>query len=136
MSLSRGAISFQPLFTSRDIGVRDDAVIEHVIKTFLHIGEAIAERWIEMPNGVLLLQCVSGRSDSGAIYLYDRHRQVFFFANFADGRDDSFTAIEFDDLVTEYDLVSLAARPGSLSTSMRIAMPKTCDEHEFSRLVG
>jgi hypothetical protein len=121
MSLSRGPVSFQPLFTSRDIGVRDDAVIEHVIKTFLHVGEAIAERWIEMPNGVLLLQSVSGRSDSGAIYLYDRVRQVFFFANFAAGRDDSFTVIEFDDLVNEYDLVAFAARPCSLSTSVKLA---------------
>lgn len=121
MSLSRGPISFQPLFTSSDIGVHDDAIIEHVIKTFLHVGEAVAERWIEMPSGVLLLQSVSGRSGSGAIYLYDRIRRVFFFANFAAGRDDSFTAIEFDDLVNEYDLVAFAARPESLSTNMKLA---------------
>lgn len=121
MSFSRGAVSFQPLFTSCDIGVRNDAVIEHVITTFLHVGEAIAERWIEMPKGVLLLQSVSGHSGSGAIYLYDRVRQVFFFANFTDGRDDSFTAAEFDDLVDEYDLIAFAARPGVLSTSMRVA---------------
>ena len=31
MSLSRGEINFQPLFTSGDIGVRTDAVVEHVV---------------------------------------------------------------------------------------------------------
>src|SRR5581483_1393136 len=114
MSLSRGEINFQPLFTSGDIGVRADAVVEHVIKTFLHVGDAVAERWIEMPKGILLLQSVPGRSDSGAIYLYDRVRQVFFFVNFADGRDDSFTA-------AEYDLVRFASRPGGLLAQMHFA---------------
>jgi len=57
-----------------------------------------------------LLESIPGRDGSGAIYLYDRIRQVFFFVNFADGRDDSFTAVEFDGLVNEYDLVSFAAR--------------------------
>ena len=42
-----------------------------------------------------------------------------FFVNFADGRDDSFTAVEFDALVNEYDLVSFAARPAGLSTLAR-----------------
>jgi hypothetical protein len=121
MSLSRGEINFQPLFTSGDIGVRADAVVEHVIKTFLHVGDAVAERWIEMPKGILLLQSIPGRSDSGAIYLYDRVRQVFFFVNFADGRDDSFTAAEFDDLVNEYDLVRFASRPGGLLAQTRFA---------------
>jgi len=116
MSLSKGEMSFQPLFTSGDIGIRDDATVEQVIKSFLWIGEAIAERWIEMPKGILLLQSILGRDGSGAIYLYDRDRQVFFFVNFEDGRDDSFTAVEFDALVNEYDLVSFAARPAGLST--------------------
>ena len=119
MLLSKGEISFQPLFTSGDIGVRDGATVEQVVKNFLWIGEAIAERWIEMPKGILLLQSIPGRDGSGAIYLYDRDRQVFFFVNFADGRDDSFTAVEFDALVNEYDLVSFAARPAGLSTLAR-----------------
>jgi hypothetical protein len=121
MSLSRGEINFQPLFTSGDIGVSADAVVEHIIKSFLHVGDAIAERWIEMPQGILLLQSIPGRSESGAIYLYDRIRQVFFFVNFADGRDDSFTAVEFDDLVNEYDLVRFAARPGTLPSQVHFA---------------
>jgi hypothetical protein len=119
MLLSKGEISFQPLFTSGDIGVRDGATVEQVVTSFLWIGEAIAERWIEMPKGILLLQSIPGRDGSGAIYLYDRDRQVFFFVNFADGRDDSFTAVEFDALVNEYDLVSFAARPAGLSTLAR-----------------
>jgi len=36
----------------------------------------IAERWIEMPKGILLLESIPGRDGSGAIYLYDRIRQA------------------------------------------------------------
>lgn len=111
MSQSRGTVRFAPLFTTDDIGLRKDANVEHVIKVFLSVGEGMAARWIEMPRGILLLQTVPGRSASGAIYLYDRERHVFFFVDFVDGRDDSLTASEFDQLVTEYDLVSWTANP-------------------------
>lgn len=111
---SRGAVSFTPLFTTDEIGLRKDASVEHVVKAFLTIGEAIAARWIEMPRGILLLQTVPDQPASGAIYLYDRERHIFFFVHFVDGRDDTLTATEFDQLVGEYDLVSWTANPASL----------------------
>ncbi|HZW81185.1 MAG TPA: hypothetical protein VFF50_12000 [Candidatus Deferrimicrobiaceae bacterium] len=114
MCASRGAVCFTPLFTTDDIGVRKDASIEHVIKVFLTVGEAMPARWIEMPRGILLLQTVPDEPASGAIYLYDRERQVFFFVDFAEGRDDTLTAAEFDQLVAEYDLVSRTANPAFL----------------------
>jgi len=111
---SRGAVSFTPLFTTEEIGLRNDASVEHVVKVFLTVGEAIAARWIEMPRGILLLQTVPDEPASGAIYLYDRERHIFFFVHFVDGRDDTLTATEFDQLVGEYDLVSWTANPASL----------------------
>lgn len=115
MSQSRGAIRFDPLFTTADIGLRQDAGVEHVVKAFLNVGEALASRWIEMPRGILLLQTVPDEPASGAIYLYDRERHLFYFVSFLDGRDDVLTVPEFDQLVVEYDLVFRAANPQSLS---------------------
>ena len=114
MHQSRGAVSFTPLFTTDDIGLRKDASVEHIVKVFLNVGEAMAARWIEMPRGILLLQAVPDQPASGAIYLYDRERHIFFFVDFVDGRNDSLTAAEFDQLVTEYDLVSWTANPAFL----------------------
>jgi hypothetical protein len=119
MARSRGTVIFTPLFTTDDIGLRRDAGVEHVVKVFLHVGDAVAARWIEMPRGILLLQTVPGQPASGAIYLYDRERQIFFFVTFADGRDDSLTTSEFDQLVTEYDLVSWTANLARLQASVR-----------------
>ena len=115
MSQSRGAIRFDPLFTTADIGLRRDASVEHVVKAFLNVGEALASRWIEMPRGILLLESVPDEPASGAIYLYDREGRIFYFVSFVDGRDDRLTVSEFDQLVAEYDLVSLAANPHLLS---------------------
>ena len=115
MSQSRGVIRFDPLFTTADIGLRQDASVEHIVKAFLHVGEAQASRWIEMPRGILLLQSIPGEQASGAIYLYDREGHIFYFVSFLDGRDDRLTVSEFDQLVAEYDLVSLAANPRLLS---------------------
>ena len=118
MYQSRGAVSFTRLFTTDDIGLRKDASVEHVVKVFLTVGEAIATRWIEMPRGILLLQTVPDQAASGAIYLYDRERQIFFFVDFVSGRNDALTAIEFDQLVAEYDLVSWTANPAQLPTTI------------------
>jgi hypothetical protein len=114
MFQSRGPVSFYPLFTAEDIGLRKDASVEHAIKVFLYIGEAIASRWVQMPQGVLLLQAVPDNPQSGAIYLYDRERQIFYFACFDQGRDDSLSVAEFEQLVNEYDLVSWTANPALL----------------------
>jgi hypothetical protein len=118
MYQSRGAVSFTPLFTTDDIGLRKDASVEHVVKVFLTVGEAIAARWIEMPRGILLLQTVPDQAASGAIYLYDRERQIFFFVDFVSGRNDALTATEFDQLVAEYDLVWWTANPAELPATI------------------
>lgn len=117
MPQSRGALTFEPLFASFDIGLRQDASVEHIMKAFLNIGEALASRWIEMPRGILLLQSVPDNPASGAIYLYDRERHIFYFVSFEEGRDDTLTATEFDHLVVEYDLVSRTANPSFLARS-------------------
>jgi hypothetical protein len=121
MSASRGSVRFAPLFTTDDIGLPKTASVEHIIKVFLAVGEAVAARWIEMPRGILLLQTVPDQSATGAIYLYDRERQLFFFVDFVDGRDDTLTAMEFDQLVVEYDLVSWAGNPAFLPAQTRSA---------------
>jgi hypothetical protein len=108
---SRGHLRFEPLFTTEEIGLRKEASIEHVMKVFLNIGEGLASRWIEMPRCVLLLQSVPDSPASGAIYLYDRERHVFYLIVFEHGRDDTLTTAEFEELVAEYDLLGCAENP-------------------------
>jgi hypothetical protein len=110
MSLSKGRLRFEPLFTTDELGLHEYANIEHIVKAFLSIGDAIAARQIEMPNSILLLQAVADNPASGAIYLYSRDRRQFYLAVFEHGREDALTTTEFEQLVEEYDLLGIAER--------------------------
>jgi hypothetical protein len=57
MQLSRGNINAHRLFSVRELGLGNpEPHVERVIQAFLQIGEAVAARWIQMPNGILLLR--------------------------------------------------------------------------------
>lgn len=105
-------LHFSKLFTVQELGFKNpEPFVGPLIRQFLKIGEAVAGRWIEMPQGILIFQMVAGVPDSGAIYLYDRRDQVFYIACF-DGNDDHLTLEEFNRLLVEYDLLQYAEQPG------------------------
>jgi hypothetical protein len=54
--------------------------VEQTVAAFLEIGEAIATRWIQTANGVLLLQMVPDNGASGAIYVFDRQREQWYIS--------------------------------------------------------
>ena len=111
MNLSRGAIHFRRLFSLGQLAIGNcEPFTDRIIRKFLEIGEGVAARWIEMPQGILLLQMVPGQPDSGAIYLYDRQAQVFYMVGF-DGSEDNLTVEEFNQLLSEYKLIRYAEQP-------------------------
>jgi hypothetical protein len=112
MQGTRGTLYFHKLFSLASLGLKDSGIfVDRIVREFLEIGEAVAARWIEMPQGVLLLQMVPGTPDTGAMYLYDRQEQVFYMLGL-DGADDNLTVTEFDDLSAEYNLLRYIADPG------------------------
>ena len=123
MNQSRGRLYFHRLFSIEELGFRDpEPFLAPLIREFLKIGEAVAGRWIEMPQAVLLFQIVFGQPDSGAIYLYDRRLRVFYMLGF-DGPDDHLTLEEFEQLSEEYNLVRFAEQPALIE--QQPAMPET-----------
>jgi hypothetical protein len=111
MNLSRGAIHFHRLFSLQQLAICNcEPFTDRIIRKFLEIGEAVTARWIEMPRGILLLQMVPGRSDTGAIYLYDRQQEVFYLIGF-DGPEDNLTLEEFSELLSEYRLIQYVEQP-------------------------
>ena len=116
MPHSRGHLDFEPLFTTEELGLAEHANIDHIVKVFLAIGDGIAMRRIEMPHSLLLLQSIADDPASGAIYVYDRERKAFYVAIFEHGREDSLTTNEFEELVEEYDMLSLIESRRNLAT--------------------
>ena len=121
MSLSRGNITPYRLFSVQDMAVGNpEPHVERLIDEFLHIGDAVAARWIQMPNAVLLLQMAPGNPASGAIYVYDRQRQDFYLLSF-EGAEDDLTVDEFSQLLPEYNLLRYAEQPALLQVPFKAA---------------
>jgi hypothetical protein len=102
------------MFSVRELGLGSaETQVDKIIRVFLEIGEAVAARWIQMPEGILILQMVPENPSSGAIYFYDRARQEFYLFSF-EGADDTLTVEEFTALVEEYSLLRYAEDPNLL----------------------
>ena len=114
MERSRGNITPYRLFSVRDLGLGNpEPPLGRVFKAFLGIGEAVAARWIQMPNAILLLQMAPENPASGAIYLYDRLFQDFYMLSF-EGPEDTLALEDFSQLLPEYGLLRFAEQPGLL----------------------
>ncbi len=88
MTGSRGAIVVNPLYTTEEMKISNPEVnVDRVIREFLRIGEAVAGKWIEMPNGVLFLQMPPENPADGAVYVYDRKQRLFYQIDFEAGEN-------------------------------------------------
>jgi len=135
MNRSRGTLYFHRLFTVRELGFGNpEPFVGPLIRQFLKIGEAVAGRWIEMPHGILILQMVPGSPASGAIYLYDRSLQVFYMIGF-DGDEDNLTLEEFNQLLTEYNLVRYAEQPSLAQSDSPVVNVPTRESQTSPMLV-
>jgi hypothetical protein len=110
----RGHMVAHRLFGVRELGFRNpESNLDAVIREFLSIGEAVAARWIQMPNVVLLFQVVADDPASGAIYVYDRIQQEFYMLTF-EGAEDNLTLAEFGEILSEYQLIQWSLHPDRL----------------------
>lgn len=121
MEPSRGSITPHRLFSVKDLGLGNpEPHVDLVINEFLTIGDAVAARWIQMPKAILLLQMAPENPASGAIYVYDRLRQEFYFLSF-EGAEDDLTVDEFSQLLPEYNLLRYAEQPALLQVPFQTA---------------
>lgn len=119
MERSRGNMTAHRMFSVRDLGLGNpEPHVDRVIKVFLAIGEAIAARWIQMPNAIVLLQMVPGDPASGAIYVYDRQHQDFYMLSF-EGADDNLSLEDFSQVLPEYNLLRYAEQPALLQAQFQ-----------------
>ena len=92
-------IEFRPMFRATELkGAGRKSGHLQVMVAFQQAAECTVERFVEAPNGWLLLASVPGRPNTGGIYLYDDRSKYIFWLEIA-GRDEDFSASEFDDLL-------------------------------------
>ena len=77
-----------------DLGLAAGSNRWDVLRAFLAVGEARAERLVEEEDGFLILQSVPGQPNTGGIYLFAEPLQAFFWIRF-DVKEDTLNGNDF-----------------------------------------
>jgi hypothetical protein len=102
-----GQLHVDYLFTTAELpGVNASSSRWEVLAAFLKAGDARAERLIETDGGLIFLQSVPLRPNTGAIYVYNEATNAFLWMRF--DRDDDLDGRDFDRAVWAYRLLKWA----------------------------
>jgi hypothetical protein len=109
-----GSLHVDYVMSVTDLGLAAGSNRWDVLRAFLAVGEARAERLIEEEDGFLILQSVPGRPNTGGIYLYAERLQAFFWLRF-DLKEDTLNADDFQLALRVYRLTAFIKeqRPSS-----------------------
>ena len=105
-----------------DLGLDEQAGIDDAVAGFLRMAEAeTTARWAQFPRDLLLFVFAPGDDESGAFYVYDRKRGVFYLLTVrGDRRYGGYRIEEYDELVRNHRLYDLAQQPGLVAAAGRI----------------
>jgi hypothetical protein len=112
-----GQLRVDYLFSTDSLsGLTSSSSRWEVLAAFLKAGDARAERLIETEGGLIFLQSIPHRPNTGAIYVYNEAARVFLWMRF--DRDDDLNGSDFDQAVWAYRLLrwtNLLDRAGNRS---------------------
>ena len=100
-----GSLHVDYVMSVTDLGLATGSNRWDVLRAFLAVGEARAERLVEEENGFLILQSIPGRPNTGGIYLYAENLQAFFWLRF-DLKEDTLNADDFQLALRVYRLTA------------------------------
>ena len=99
-----GRLKVEYMFAAQELnGVTPSSTRWDVLAAFLKAGDGCAERLIETEGGLIFLQSIAGRKNTGAIYVYNEAQRVFFWVRF--DRDDDLNGRDFDRAVWVHRLL-------------------------------
>jgi hypothetical protein len=99
-----GSLYVDYVMSVTDLGLTPKANRWDVLRAFLDVGEARAERLVEETGGFLVLQSVPGRPNTGGIYAYIERLQAFFWLRF-EQKEDTLNGEDFQQALRIHHLV-------------------------------
>jgi len=99
-----GSLHVDYVMSVTDLGLAPKANRWDVLRAFLKVGEARAERLVEETGGFLVLQSVPRRPNTGAIYAYIERLQAFFWLRF-EQKEDTLNGEDFQNTLRVHHLV-------------------------------
>jgi hypothetical protein len=101
-----GSLHVDYVMSVTDLGLVPETNRWDVLRAFLAVGEARAERLVEEEGGFLVLQSISGRPNTGGIYAYVERLQAFFWLRF-DHKEDTLNSDDFQHALRVHHLLNL-----------------------------
>ena len=117
------AMSVIPLLTIQELGLDRRATVEEAANGLARLAEAQIVRWVQFPAGALFFTLVSGDPESGALYVLDRKTGTLYWLNFDDQKCGGYSLDDYEALVRQHKLTTLAQRPWLLEQTCQ--GPKT-----------
>jgi hypothetical protein len=68
-------------------------------------------KWVQFPRALFVFLVVPGDPESGAFYVFDRRRQVWYWVDFEDEKFGGYTVSDFDQLVRQCRFLDIVERP-------------------------
>ena len=99
-----GSLHVDYVMSVTDLGLAPKTNRWGVLRAFLDVGEARAERLVEESGGFLLLQSVPGRPNTGAIYVFIERLQAFFWLRF-EHKEDTLNGEDFQNTLRIHHLL-------------------------------
>jgi hypothetical protein len=113
-----GRMNVIPVLDCRNAPDEAGASLETAVARLLDLTEhpAIA-KWVQFPKALFVFLIVPGDPESGAFYVYDRGKKVWYWVDFEDEKFGGYTVSDFDQLVRECRFLDIVERPHLLQGS-------------------
>ena len=103
-----GRMMVQPV-----LEVGTDADFQVAAAALVRVAEnAEIVRWIEFPASVLLFLLVPGDPESGAVYVLDRKKGIWYSVDFDDEQFGGYSVSQLERLLRECRFLDFVERPG------------------------
>jgi hypothetical protein len=110
-----GKMNVVPIVDLRQAPDESAATLETAIARLLDVTEHPAiTKWVQFPKALFVFLVVPGDAESGAFYVFDRRREVWYWVDFEDEKFGGYTVSDFDQLVRECRFLDIVERPDSL----------------------
>jgi hypothetical protein len=115
------AFTANPILTLEDLGLERTVSLHEVSRGLAERSEAQIVRWVQFPAGALFFVLTPGDPRSGAVYVFDRRKGVFYFVVFNDENWGGYSVAEYEELERTHRISRLAQRPWLLNRSRESA---------------
>lgn len=110
-----GKLNVVPIVDLRQAPVESAATLETAIARLLDVAEhPTIAKWVQLPKALFVFLVVPGDPESGAFYVFDRRKEVWYWVDFEDDKFGGYTVADFDELVRGCRFLDIVERPDSL----------------------